>query len=92
MRSADAAWLLAVAALLAPWAAVGQTLRWSDEFLPSDASGYINGGIDISLWSFHLGDGSDFGIPGGSRRIAASRPQPAALNGGEHRGRRKDTL
>jgi hypothetical protein len=65
MKAARAAWLLALAALLAsaPWRASAQTLKWSEEFLPTSAAGYVNGGIDTSLWSFHLGDGSDFGIP-----------------------------
>ncbi len=41
-----------------------QQLRWSDEFVPTTRTGYINGGINTWNWNFHLGDGSDFGIPG----------------------------
>lgn len=43
--------------------AFGQLL-WNDEFVPSNATGFVNGGINLANWELHLGDGSDFGIPG----------------------------
>lgn len=56
--------LLACISVMAVDSAGAQTLRWADEFTPCTASVCVNGGINTTNWSFHIGDGSDYGIPG----------------------------
>lgn len=57
--------LLMVAFVVTPAMQAQLQLRWSDEFVPREAPGYINGGIDTSIWNLHIGDGADYGVPGG---------------------------
>ncbi len=56
--------MLACISVMAVGPAGAQKLRWAEEFTPCTASVCVNGGINTTNWSFHIGDGSDYGIPG----------------------------